>query len=135
MPPVQAAAALVAEGGVPVRLVANESSGTGLQSTVQNIWEGSSLVITQIDGVARNANPVQCFFYAYVLPVGTSAGCTFYYDSQSTGEGNGVWFSWRGALPLALSDQLIIASVSSATIQWSHVASGLLVPFDPNLVP
>jgi hypothetical protein len=85
-------------------------------------------LITQIDAVAFNANPVQCFFHVQLIPVGASDGPAFYYDSQSTGEGNGVWFSWRGALPVLFEEQVFFEATSSATIDWGCIASGLILP-------
>jgi hypothetical protein len=135
IPPTQAAAALSVTDAVPSRFLAYGSIGTGFLQTVNPAEPGSTSVLTQVDAVAYNAEPVQCWFHASMFASGSGAELAFYYDSQSTGEGLGVWFSWRGALPFHGADALQVYATSSGSITWSVLCSGLIVPYDPSLPP
>jgi hypothetical protein len=84
---------------------------------------GAVIVLTGIDTTATQANPVQCFTN-YSLGGST----IFYWESQSTGEGNGVTFSWRGALPLPFGQTLVVDIHAVATIHLAGVAFGYVTP-------
>lgn len=54
-------------------------------------------------------------------------GVTFYWDSQSTGEGSGITFAWRGQLPIIGGDQLHWyasqpgSDLSVSSVMWGYV--------------
>jgi len=126
VPPVQSGAALPLEGAIAARLLVGHTISTGFRVSY-NAPAGGSAVVTGLDVTATQAEPVQCFVRAACDPIGASADAIFYWDSQSTGEGNGVWFSWRGALPLFAEDALVIEGDSGSSITWGWVAFGVVV--------
>lgn len=89
--------------------------------------QASTWLLTGVDWTATQAQPVHCFTHLALGPEIT----IFYWDSQSTGEGLGVRWSWRGDLPLFPGDELIIHGDSSAAIVWSATAWGILAPESP----
>jgi hypothetical protein len=127
MPPVQAPAAVPLGDGVARRIITVSATSSAVSGTWTNSDLGCTFVLTGIDATATQAEPIQCFFDAQLV-YNTSEIATFYWDSQSTGEGNGVWFSWRGAIPLALGEGLNLNGTSSGTIVWAALASGFIVP-------
>jgi hypothetical protein len=130
MPPVQASAPLPIVESFPVQFdIFGPSNVSSVSHVLRNTSAASSWIITQLDYTATQAMPVQCFFAAEVWRNGGTSGPTFYYDSQSTGEGNGVWFSWRGALPLAPNDALAVVASSVSAIVWGGVVSGVVGPW------
>lgn len=129
MPPVQASAPAVGLPFVQSRFGAYGPTTTSSVSfVVRNGVAGQAWIITQIDFTATLAEPVQCFFAAALWPNSLVSGPTFYYDSQSTGEGNGVWFSWRGCLRLDNADAVAIVASSASSIVWGGVVSGYISP-------
>jgi hypothetical protein len=84
-------------------------------------------VLLGIDVVVQGANPTQIDM-GFGWPAATTY---FYYDSQSTGEGNGVRFQWRGQLAFPGSTTITITaiSVSGPGPNWSAIAWGLILPF------
>lgn len=83
---------------------------------------GTTLVMG-MDVVASGAEPVQCFC-ALQLP----RGVTVFYDSQSTGEGLGVRFTWRGQIPIGGTDEGSVVVRSSGTIPWAVTVWGITIP-------
>lgn len=128
MPPVQA--------GSPLPIVGQQALKFGVygphidSGTTQNFYNAGPptlVVVTGIDFTATLANPVQCFFAAKYLFNSGTTGPTFYYDSQSTGQGNGVWFSWRGAIVCQLHDGIQIVMLSGSNITWAGYISAVIV--------
>jgi hypothetical protein len=92
-----------------------------------NFTQGSTdtvAVLLGADMTATQAEPVQVFAHL----VG-NAGEIFYWDSQSTGEGNGVTFSWRGYYPLEHNDTIDAYVTAASGIIMGIVLWGCLVPF------
>ena len=127
MPPTQAGAAVPFPNAFPILFIANNVIAAGIHGAYTNNTLGTMPVLTGLDGVASNANPIQCFFWAQSTG-SPNVPCQFYYDSQSTGEGNGVWFSWRGALPMPFGTELELFGNSSGTSNWSVTAWGCVIP-------
>lgn len=106
-------------------LLSVTSSGTSFSATMDNAGGGGLItVIEGIDWTASRANPVQCFTQL----VFNTNSAYFFWDSQSTGEGNGVRWSWRGSLALALGDAVTILGQASASITWGAIAWGYQLP-------
>ena len=126
MPPVQAGASVPYHTGMPRRFVSDSFSNANVfTKSVANNGQGELWVITNIDSVAKGSSGQQQFC-DYLL----SPGGDFYHDSQSIGEGGGVWFSWRGALPMYNGDELVLSLQSSDTaVTLSHIASGFVIPW------
>lgn len=80
--------------------------------------------IQGVDWTATQAAPVHCFTHLELAPTGS----IFYWDSQSTGEGNGVRWSWRGDLPLEAGEGLRVVGTADGSIQWGAVAWALIQP-------
>lgn len=87
-----------------------------------NPWPNAQVVVTCIDITATGAEPVQCF--ASVQGV---IGEAFYYDSQSTGEGLGVRFTWRGQYALDIGERVQLLCTSSAPIDWGAHVDGYTI--------
>lgn len=96
---------------------------SAVNSDAATLW-----LVTQIDVTATQANPVTCFCGFQFRSLGGSTGPYFYWDSQSAGQGNGVRWFWRGAMPLGPTDGVAVVCSSSANIVWGGVISGLVVP-------
>lgn len=130
MPPVQASAPFPS-GDSFVQLFGSygPTTTTSVDLQIKNNAGFAQWVITGIDFVAWNAQPVQCFFRAEHWNYSATFGAAFYYDSQSTGEGNGIWFSWRGALPLAPTDTLNCVGTSASNITWGGKVFGIIAPY------
>lgn len=103
-------------------LCKNQGSGTSLSATYTPSVGGSGGLLLGVDMTATQANPVQCFAS---LQLGTG-GPIFYWDSQSTGEGNGITFGWRGQLKIDVSVELICTLTAASTITLGIVAWGLV---------
>lgn len=129
MPPVQAPSPFPLADGVPVRFgVYGPTTTSAVNTSVRNPTIGQTWVLTGLDFTASEAQPVQCFFAAQLWLNGNTFGPTFYYDSQSAGEGLGVWFSWRGAITLNTNDAVGIVATSAANIVWGGVLFGVQFP-------
>lgn len=85
---------------------------------------GSTIRLQGVDWTATQSFPVHCFTHLQLQPNGT----IFYWDSQSTGEGNGVRWSWRGDLPLGVGDGFQVVGTADGSIQWGAVAWALIEP-------
>lgn len=130
MPPVQAGSPL----GTPEQFHVNFGYGGPTTTstfviTARNTNLNAQWLITNIDATATQFEPVQAFFQAALWPNSLTTGPIFYYDSQSTGEGLGIWFSWRGTLPLAPNDAVSIKGTSVSNLAWGGVISGIVVPY------
>lgn len=82
---------------------------------------GLVMVITQVDATATGTEPTQLYFEL----IDHSTGAIFFHDSQSTGEGLGVMWVWRGAKPLAgiagLHARMTIISGVSPTVMGCEI--------------
>jgi hypothetical protein len=81
------------------------------------------LLVQGIDVCAYGAQPVHCFANL-VSPL----GYTFWWDSQSTGEGLGVRWNWRGAIPVRYFQSLTFSATADANISWGGVMWGQTAP-------
>lgn len=103
----------------------NELAGS-LDSTYEFTTEQVVYVVCGIDATATTTDPTQV-----QMDFSLSSTGSFYHDSQSEGEGLGVNFSWRGALPMFSFETLEIhgqiISGESPTL-WACVAWGYLMP-------
>lgn len=83
---------------------------------------GIYFVLLGVDITATQDQPVQCW-------VGLAInGNIFYWDSQSTGEGLGVTFAWRGQILIQPGEHLKADCTSASTIQWGCVMWGYSLP-------
>lgn len=83
---------------------------------------GIDLTMTGVDTIG----PCFCSF--------AIGGHIFYWDSQSTGEGLGITFGWRGQIPIQKGDVLIIAADQPSTdLVVSSIAWGYCYP--PRQIP
>jgi hypothetical protein len=82
---------------------------------------GTPTILLGVDWTASGANPVQCFTALQLAPPGGN----FYWDSQSTGEGNGVRWSWRGALLIPHGKTLSCVTIAVATINFGGIMWGV----------
>ena len=106
----------------PRRFISYSGTGTNISQTVtNNVFINSMYVILGCDLVASGSEPVQCFVNLQI-----PQGVQVYYDSQSTGEGLGVRFPWRGQIPLFYNDTLEVDVSSNASINWYITVWGLL---------
>lgn len=113
--------------GTPIASGFYPNSTTSWEDTISPAGVGQTALILGIDWTATQDEPVQCF--THLLYAGSFL---FYWDSQSTGEGLGVRWSWRGALPLAQGQVIQVIGTSSSAIEWSGSWFGLLVPGPPS---
>lgn len=105
----------------PRRLLTYSATGTGFTQTVNNTATLAPYwLILGCDIVASGAEPVQCFVNLQV-----PAGQQIYYDSQSTGEGLGVRFPYRGQVPVLPNESFAVQVSSSAAITWYATVWGL----------
>lgn len=124
-----AASNLYWPGTVPLRYIRANSLSSGSTDTIaQPAWANGGCIILGLDLVAAGAEPSQCFC-SFSVP----NNCTIFYDSQSTGEGNGIRFTWRGQIPLGPSESMQVYFSSAMSITWSYAISGLLTPLPVNL--
>jgi hypothetical protein len=113
-------------GGIPCRLISHKENSTGNTTTVKpSLSNVGAVLVLGFDAVASGSEPIQCFI-DFQIPTGFQV----FYDSQSTGEGNGVRFTWRGQAPLMFDEQLSTTYSSSGAIEWTVNAWGLALPFD-----
>lgn len=107
-----------------------------LAGTVSNSWSefvspaalGQIVVVQGIDWTATQAEPVQCFTHLEYL-----GGHIFFWDSQSTGEGLGVRWSWRGSLLLRQGSGInVVGTTGGASIAWGGAWFGITIPGDPS---
>jgi hypothetical protein len=105
----------------PFRIFNQHTLGTNGGATVTPSPSGTRLVMG-MDVVAAHANPIQCFC-EFRVPSAISV----FYDSQSTGEGNGVRFTWRGQIPISPGESVTIVATSSGSLDWYITAWGLLI--------
>ena len=107
-------------------LIQSQNNGGGspdLTAYGSNLLPNSTLVVQGIDATAIHAEPVQCWVDFFALDVNSMM-----HDSQSTGEGLGVTFSWRGALPLGYNAEVKCVCHASAPILWAVTIWGYRVP-------
>jgi hypothetical protein len=132
MPPVQAGASLPGLDQLAYQIGRfGPTTTSSVNFAARNSAAAETWIVTGIDFTATQAEPVQCFLAAELWINGGTSGPTFYYDSQSTGEGNGVWFSWRGAIPLAPTDAIGIIATSASNIVWGGVIFGVTAALGP----
>jgi hypothetical protein len=105
----------------PCRLFNFHVLGTSATQTATPSPTGTRLIMG-IDVVAAHANPIQCFV-EFRVPSAISV----FYDSQSTGQGNGVRFTWRGQVPIGPGETISIVATSSASLDWYLQAWGLYI--------
>lgn len=103
-------------------LAQGQTTGTALTVTYTPSVGGSGGLLLGVDMTCTQANPVQCFAN---IQLG-SGGPIIYWDSQSTGEGNGVTFGWRGQLYVSPSVHLNCALTAAASITMGIVVWGLV---------
>lgn len=108
--------------GKPAILGEWATTGTSTTQTYHNAG-GLQAILLGVDWTATNANPVQCFAHLTYQP----SGATFFWDSQSTGEGNGVRWQWRGALPIPVGYGVDCVTTASATIVLCGVMWGVIL--------
>lgn len=53
-----------------------------------------------------------------------------FHDSQSVGEGQGVYSSWRGAVPVFESQHIVVDCYSDIALNWSATLWGYVGYFD-----
>lgn len=111
-------------GSVPATYLQVSQSTADFEFSYENSTPGILAVITSIDAVAQGSSPVQCFCQFLIEP-----NIGFFYQSQSVGEGLGVYFSWRGWLPLYYLKSVGVKATSAAAEIWSCTISGLSVPW------
>lgn len=110
-------------GAFPVRMMNFTDTTASGSKTLALAAPDSPHILLGVDVVASEDEPIQCFFH-----IDTHLGGAFYYDSQSTGEGLGVYFAWRGMWRLYPTDNVTIFYSSSAVITWSGIAWGMVCP-------
>lgn len=111
----------IQERGHPALLGRWNVVGTAHTQTYTNSG-GVPAILLGADWTATQANPVQCFTQMFY----NTGGAIFFWDSQSTGEGNGVRWSWRGALiiPAGQGVSIVTTAVSAITlggIMWGAI--------------
>lgn len=117
-----AASNLWPEFTVPFRL--NMVNSTTASSAVTDAPVGGvNYVVLGAYYTATGSNPITCF-WSLRIP----AAFTISYDSQSTGQGNGVRFTWRGQIPMNAGENVAHTCTSSAPIFWCGVIWGILIP-------
>lgn len=110
----------------PIRLFSGTGTGTNISfQFAHETFLGTTVLILGFDAVAQGSEPIMCFCQ-FTAP----AGIFLYYDSQSTGQGLGVRFQWRGQSPLFTGEAAEGRGISSGSINWSFSAWGLLVPVE-----
>lgn len=109
------------EGAYALRLVSHSETSTGGSVTFDTGDNPSPRpIILGVDFVASGFEPIQCFVNLQV-----PTGIQVYYDSQSTGEGLGVRFPWRGQIPVLDGEDVTAEFSSSGTINWYVTVWGL----------
>lgn len=110
--------------GYPYRIATENRSTSGF-SRAYGLITSSPAILCGFDAVAKDAEPTQCFIYVAV------AGVPFYYDSQSTGEGLGIRFTWRGGIPVGADELITVNFQCSGTvpINYSHILWGMAGPY------
>ena len=78
-------------GAMPKLLGRYNGTASSHTMTFTNGTRGLLAVVTHCDATFTGVSPIQTFFNLV-----DEIGCIPYWDSQSTGEGNGVTYSWRG---------------------------------------
>lgn len=113
----------------PKRFAAGTSSTSSLEVSYAVGIGQSQILVLGVDITATQAEPVG--------PLFASAGITdtgpFYWDSQSTGEGLGVTFSWRGQMPV-FAGETVYANISGSSLGAVLCAYiwGVIGPFAAN---
>lgn len=88
--------------------------------TLHNEAEPLLVIVEGIDLVVQDETDTQ-WFASFCVNATDNA---FYYDSQSIGEGNGVYFPWRGSLTLYPGDELIAQATGGSEAGGSCQAYG-----------
>lgn len=105
------------------------SLGAGAQNETfePSSYPNAVYTLLGIDTVCSGAEPSQITMAFWL----GAAATQFYYDSQSTGEGLGVRFSWRGQLPVRAGYPAGITGnvISGPAVDWSGIFWGLVMPF------
>lgn len=112
---------LLPDRGYPAILLDWNTTGTSFSQSATNPG-GYPWVLLGVDWTATQAEPIQCFTGMTLTP----HGGTFFYDSQSTGEGNGVRWQWRGMLVIPYTYELTVFGSASGSIDWGGVAWGII---------
>lgn len=118
----------------PVRIL-NFDTGLGTGSVAlfyTNSLGPFRIVVEGIDITGFGVEPTHITFRAAAGP--GSPASSFYYDSQSTGEGLGVYSSWRGELALDPGDvlEVLVTYLSGSTSLTVGIAAwGYITPVGP----
>jgi hypothetical protein len=114
-----------AAGWLPVQLLKENSPASNDLPAVMFVEDSTPpIVLTAIDATCTIEEPVHCFCRAF-----TNDDTTFFWDSQSTGEGLGVTFAWRGALYLPRGDYFTVElTTTGALIVMGICAFGWAAP-------
>jgi hypothetical protein len=102
------------------RLILDENADLTTTVTFSNdpVPAGQQLEVDGVDVVVSGTEPTQVS-----CAMSTAHGSQFFYDSQSLGEGLGVNFSWRGALPLQGFDPTFTVTLTVISGATSPLAS------------
>lgn len=112
------------EKGFPALFAIDKSSGSTSRSAgFTNGEVGMVYVVTAVDMTCTGAEPVQCF--ANITGI---LGEIIYWDSQSTGEGLGVSFNWRGFYIVEIGNPFHAAMTSASSIAMGIAINGFKVP-------
>lgn len=113
---------------IPVRMIEAVGIGvTNLNPYFDNAGQQRMYVVTDIGAViAGTAGSGPCHA---VFSVG--AGVSFFYDSQSVGEGDGIRFIWQGFRVIPPTGRLQIALDSPIAENMSVCADGYWIPMVP----
>lgn len=100
------------------------SASSSFSMSLPSQLSGSASLLQGVDVTATGANPIQCFAH-----LTSPAGSIFWWDSQSTGEGNGVRWTWRGGLWVRHTQTVTFTgSTASGSINWGGIMWGILIP-------
>lgn len=113
----------VPPNSIPQRLGRQQTTATSLTLGYTNPYTGVTVIVTHIDITATGAEPVQCFAHAE-----DDIGVRFYWDSQSTGEGNGVSFNWRGLYVLSHLESVYAIITAASSIILGATINGYILP-------
>lgn len=109
-------------------LIRNSASSNSLSSTfTASNGNKATIVVTSIEMTATLVEPSQWYAEAWL----NSVGYPFFHDSQSTGEGLGISFYWRGRLIIDNGDSLHLKlqNISGLTpVDLAHYADGYWRP-------
>lgn len=102
----------------PYRIGTYQGTTAFRNASFGNAFSGTALLLG-VDAAATDAEPIQCF-----LALGITGCQWFYTDSQSTGEGLGVRWTWRGQIPIYENDVFYYRFSASGPINFGITAWG-----------